>query len=203
MKRFLVPLLLAVAFSSPADAAKNGNKQTYFRVGNTADASATLGGGVVLMGGSTDVDAAFQWMCQRAPGGDFLVVRATGTDAYNPYVQALCPGANSVATVIVDSIAAANDPVNVAYVQNAEMIWIAGGDASVVGYGNVYFLAAPGPVEVCQPRTPLTYRNVAVHRITVGDTFSLTRWRGRGGVDYAVTAEGGVLTSIQSGGSPY
>lgn len=330
MKRILIPLLIALAFSAPADAAKGGSKQTYFRVGNTADASAMLGGGVVLMGGSTDVDAAFQWMCHRAQGGDFLVVRATGTDAYDPYIQALCPSANSVATVIVDSVAAANDPVNVAYVQSAEMIWIAGGDqsnyinfwkgtafqqaiqarigagapvggtsaglnvltqfvytamasqgatssqsladpfnkyltfdrdfvtgigldgiigdphfgardrmgrdlaflcriaangwssaprgisvdeqtallvdasdASVVGYGNVYFLTAPGPAEVCQPRTPLTYRNVAVHRITVGDTFSLARWHGRGGVDYTVTAEAGVLTSTQSGGSPY
>jgi hypothetical protein len=36
------------------------------------------------MGGGTDVDAAFQWMCQRSGGGDFLVIRATGTDAYNP-----------------------------------------------------------------------------------------------------------------------
>ena len=112
MKRFLVPLLVVgVVAAAPADAAKI--KQNYFRVGNSGDGTATLGGGVVLMGGSTDVDAAFQWMCDRASGGDFLVVRATGTDAYNPYIQDLCPTANSVATVIVDSIAAANDPVNV------------------------------------------------------------------------------------------
>jgi hypothetical protein len=46
------------------------------------------------MGGGTDVDTAFQWLCQRAPGGDFLVVRAAGTDAladpfnrYNTFAQ--------------------------------------------------------------------------------------------------------------------
>ena len=44
---------------------------------------------------------AFQWMCQRSGGGDFLVIRATGTDAYNPYIQQLCPNENSVATLII------------------------------------------------------------------------------------------------------
>src|SRR6476469_8534778 len=73
---------------------------TSFVAGNPADAqpSATLSPGLVLMGGGTDVDAAFQWMCQRAGGGDFLVIRTTGTDAYNPYIQQLCPDENSVAT---------------------------------------------------------------------------------------------------------
>jgi cyanophycinase len=330
VQRFVLPLLIALAVvASSADAAK---KQSYYRVGNANDATAvTMNAGVVLMGGSTDVDAAFSWMCDRAAGGDFLVVRAAGTDAYNPYIQTLCgSNANSVATVIVDSIAAANDPVNVAYVQKAEMIWIAGGDqsnyvnfwkgtdflraiqaridsgapvggtsaglnvltqfvytaqasqgvsssqalsdpfnkymsfdrdflagvgldglvgdphfsardrmgrdlafmcrihlnawsnapraisvdeqtalllvrddASVTGMGNVYFLSASGAPEICQPKTPLTYRNVKVHRITVGNTFNLTRWSGKGGIDYLVTAEAGMLTSTQNGGSPY
>ncbi len=328
MKRFVLPLLIALAAAAPADAAK---KQSYYRVGDANDATAvSMNGGVVLMGGSTDVDAAFQWMCTRAPGGDFLVVRAAGTNAYNDYIAALCGNENSVATVIVDSVAAANDPVNVAYVQNAEMIWIAGGDqsnyvnfwkgtdfqraiqaridagapvggtsaglnvltqfvytaqasqgvtssqalsdpfnrymsfdrdflvnvgldgligdphfgardrmgrdlaflcrinldgwsaapraisvdeqtalllvggdASVTGNGNVYFLSASGAPEICQPKTPLTYRNIKVHRITVGNTFNLTHWSGKGGADYVVNAEAGVLTSTQIGGSPY
>jgi len=85
MKRFVLPLLIALAATAPADAAK---KQSYYRVGNAADAAGVmLKGGVVLMGGSTDVDAAFQWMCGLAGHGDFLIVRASGTDAYNPYVQ--------------------------------------------------------------------------------------------------------------------
>lgn len=128
-RRVISLLLLLVLFSTaPVDAAA---KKTYFRVGATGDAvGVTLQGGVVLMGGSTDVDAAFQWMCARAAGGDFLVVRATGTDAYNPYIRNLCPSANSVATLIVDSVTAANSAINVAYVQKAELIWIAGGDQS-------------------------------------------------------------------------
>lgn len=53
---------------------------SYFRVGNANDIMTTTTPGTVLMGGGTDADAAFQWMCQRSGGGDFLVIRATGTD---------------------------------------------------------------------------------------------------------------------------
>ena len=86
--------------------------------------------GTVLMGGGTDVDAAFQWMCQRSGNGDFLVIRATGTDAYNPYIQQLCPNENSVATLIIPNLAAASDPFVISTIQNAEALWIAGGDQS-------------------------------------------------------------------------
>ena len=50
---------------------------TAFIAGNAADAqpAPTLSPGLVLMGGGTDVDAAFQFMCQRAGGGDFVVIR--------------------------------------------------------------------------------------------------------------------------------
>jgi cyanophycinase len=53
----------------PAFAAK---QYSYFRVGNPNDISATTTPGTVLMGGGTDVDAAFQWMCQRSGSGDFF-----------------------------------------------------------------------------------------------------------------------------------
>src|SRR5437762_139670 len=96
--RMLSVAILVLASVAPASAAK---QFSYFRVGNAADVMTATTGGTVLMGGSTDVDAAFQWMCDRAGNGDFLVIRATGTDAYNPYIQALCPNANSVATLII------------------------------------------------------------------------------------------------------
>jgi hypothetical protein len=59
----------------------------------------------------------------------------------------------------------------------------------------VYFLSTPGLPEVCQPGTPLTFRNVAVYRVGPGDGFDLDRWRGTGGIGYTLTAEAGVLTS--------
>ena len=45
----------------------------------------------------------------------------------------------------------------------------------------VYFLTTPGPPEVCQPGTPLTYRNVAVYRIGPGGGFDLVDLAGHGG----------------------
>jgi cyanophycinase-like exopeptidase len=105
---------------------------TSFIVGNPADAqpSQTLSQGLVLMGGGTDVDAAFQWMCQRAGGGDFVVIRTTGTDAYNPYIQQLCPQMDSVETIIITSVTGANSAYVSTQIQNAEALWIAGGDQS-------------------------------------------------------------------------
>jgi cyanophycinase-like exopeptidase len=84
----------------------------------------------MLMGGSTDVDAAFEWLCSLAADGDLLVVRATGTDAYNPYIEGLCPDLNSVATLIIGSRRAANDPFAQQAIAEAEAIFIAGGDQS-------------------------------------------------------------------------
>ncbi|SDW87380.1 hypothetical protein SAMN05421882_103415 [Nitrosomonas communis] len=59
----------------------------YYHLGNQVDITSTTQPGVVLMGGGTDVDAAFQWVCELSGNGDFLVIRATGTDAYNSYIQ--------------------------------------------------------------------------------------------------------------------
>ena len=323
-------LLLLLLVTSCAVAAKPPS-YSYFRVGNTADVAPTPSPGVVLMGGSTDVDAAFQWMCARSGGGDFLVIRATGTDAYNPYVRDLCPGSNSVATLIIPDAAAATNATVADILSKAEAVWIAGGDqsnyinvwtgtpvqatlnalissgvpvggtsaglnvltqfiytaqasqgvtsaqaladpfhryvtlgrdfvnlpvlagligdphfgardrmgrdvaflcriarngwsvaprgimvdeqtallveangsSSVVGSGNVYFLKAPGQPEVCESKTPLTYRNIAVDRIHAGDVFNLSTWQRTGGSGYSISAVAGVLSSTQAGGSVY
>jgi cyanophycinase len=283
------------------------------------------------MGGGTDVDAAFQWMCARSGGGDFLVIRATGTDAYNPYIQQLCPNENSMATLIIPNRADASDPFVISAIQSAEALWIAGGNqadyinfwkgtpvenainalivrgapvggtsagmnvltqfvysaltsqgvtssqaladpftryitldrdfanvstvtgiigdphfvtrdrmgrdlaflcrifnngwssmprgiaideqtallidgsgkSTVVGFSTVYFLQAPGGAQICQANTPLTYQNIGVYRITSAGSFNLSTWKGTGGVTYAVSANAGVLSSTQAGGSIY
>ncbi len=119
--------LLICTLAVPAFAAK---QYSYFRVGNPNDVTTATTPGIVLMGGGTDVDAAFQWMCQRSRNGNFLVIRATGTDAYNPYIQQLCPKENSVATLIIPNSVAASDPFVIGAIQHAEALWIAGGDQS-------------------------------------------------------------------------
>jgi cyanophycinase len=321
-------LFLALAFASPASAAKS---YSYFRVGSPTDVATSTTPGTVLMGGGTDVDAAFQWMCARSGGGDFLVIRATGTDAYNPYIQQLCPNENSVATLIIPNRAEASDPFVISTIQSAEALWIAGGDqsnyinfwkgtpvqdavnaliargvpvggtsagmnvltqfvysalasqgvtssqaladpftryitldrdfanisnltgiigdphfvtrdrmgrdlaflcriylngwssaprgisideqtallidgggkATVVGSSTVYFLQASGGPQVCQAKTPLTYQNIGVYRIDSTGSFSLSTWKGSGGITYTVSANAGVLSSAQSGGAIY
>ncbi len=111
----------------PAFAAK---QYSYFRVGNPNDVTTATTAGTALEGGGTDVDAVYQWMCARSGNGDFLVIRSTGTDAYNPYIQQLCPNENSVATLIIPNLAAANDPFVASTIQHAEALFIAGGDQS-------------------------------------------------------------------------
>jgi len=83
--------------------------------------------GFALMGGGKDLDAAFRWLCDRAGGGDFLVLRASGDDDYDPYVQGLCH-VNSVETLILASREAASDPFVSKTIGEAEAIFIAGGD---------------------------------------------------------------------------
>jgi hypothetical protein len=233
MQRIFV-LLLALASVVPAQAAKKA--YTYIRIGNAADVTTVTSRGVVLMGGGTDVDAAFEWMCSLSGNGDFLVIRAAGTDAYNPYVQGLCPNGNSIATlahafatvpellgVIGDTHFTARDrmgrdlaflcrivtngwsssPRSIAVDEETALLVDGRGGSSVVGYGNVYFIKAPRPAEVCQPSTPLTYRNVGVYRIDATGSFDRGRWSGKNGSAYEVSAEAGALSSTQAGGSPY
>ena len=124
MKKCLV-FLFVVCSVLPGWAAK---QYSYFRVGNPNDVTTSTTAGTALEGGGTDVDALFQWMCQRSGNGDFLVIRATGTDAYNPYIQQLCPNENSVATLIIPNLSAANDPFVSTTIQHAEALFIAGGN---------------------------------------------------------------------------
>jgi cyanophycinase len=99
----------------------------YFVDGNPADVVAQTRPGVALMGGGTDQDAAFQWMCQKAGSGDFVVLRASGTDAYNPYIKNLCPALDSVETLVITSRDGASQPFVADKIRKAEALFIAGG----------------------------------------------------------------------------
>ncbi|MBL8186354.1 MAG: cyanophycinase [Acidobacteria bacterium] len=317
-------LLLAVAIvggQQSTDAA--GKNYDYFVVGNSNDVTTPTSYGLMLMGGGTDVDSAFQWMIGKSGGGDFVVIRATGTDAYNPYIAGL--GAlDSVETLIIKSRTGANDPFVVNKIRNAEAVFIAGGDqwdyvnfwkdtqvedainyvanvrqvpvggtsaglavlgefmfsakngsvtsadaladpfnrrvaldrqflglplmagiitdshfverdrmgrtvtflarliqdgwttspvkaiavdsqtavvveangnASLRGTNTAYFLRTPGAPQVCQSRTPLTFNNLSVFRMSGGATFNLSNWSGSGGTNYTISATNGALTS--------
>ncbi len=83
--------------------------------------------GVVLMGGSTDVEAAFRWMINRASGGDFVIIRASGSVGYNDYVYAM-DNVNSVETLLIDSKEKANLAETARILREADGLFIAGGD---------------------------------------------------------------------------
>jgi len=122
-----VILVIAVVSLLPISAL--GSSYKYWRKGAKADRQATAVFGIAMMGGGDDLDDAFRWLCQKAGGGDFLVLRARGDDDYNPYVQKLCP-LNSVATLIIPNRRAAQDPRVADLIRHAEAIFIAGGDQS-------------------------------------------------------------------------
>jgi cyanophycinase len=124
------PAFVLLIFAPQAESFVHAQKTPqykYFRIGSQQDVETKTQSGFALMGGGTDLDEAFRWMCQRAGGGDFLVLRATGDDDYNPYIQPLCK-LNSVATLILPNKEAANDAFVAATIAHAEAIFIAGGD---------------------------------------------------------------------------
>ncbi|MGV3704450.1 MAG: cyanophycinase [Arcticibacter sp.] len=98
-------------------------------VGDSSDVVTPVNGGLVLMGGGADVDAAFKWMISRSGGGDVVIIRASGADAYNSYVNTLGK-VNSVETLMINSRALADDERVAGIIRNAEMLFIAGGDQS-------------------------------------------------------------------------
>jgi cyanophycinase len=97
------------------------------RLGAANDTLTPTRPGYLLMGGSTDVDAAVADWLARAGGGDIVVLRASGSTGYNAYFLSLGK-AHSVETLLIDSKAAALDPAMAVTIEKAEAIFIAGGD---------------------------------------------------------------------------
>lgn len=123
------------AQDAPSGARAQATSFTSWLTGDAADVQTTTSGGTVLMGGSTDVDAAIRWMIQKSGGGDFVVIRASGADGYNNYIYSELGGVNSVETLLLTSRTQANDPVVEQKIRNAEAVFIAGGDqANYVNY---------------------------------------------------------------------
>jgi cyanophycinase-like exopeptidase len=124
LSRILIAACLCVTCLSAQTPAPNWQ---YFRVGNTKDLQTKPKAGTAMLGGGEDLDEAFRWLCDKANGGDFLVLRATGEDAYNPYINQLCK-LNSAATIIIPDRASAQDLGAVEIIKKAEVLFISGGD---------------------------------------------------------------------------
>jgi len=122
---FLPLALLLLATSASA-------KWKYFRAGNASDGTVIPRAGFALMGGGGE-DPALRFLCEHANGGDFLILRANTEDDYaqkvNEEIRALCP-LNSAATIIFSEREDSDDPKLIEHIQQAEAIFIAGGDQS-------------------------------------------------------------------------
>jgi len=105
------------------------NSFSLGRVGNAEDIQTETETGLVLMGGSTDVDAAMRWMIERSGGGDFVIIRVSGGAGYNDYLYGM-GGLNSVETLRLNTAEASNDEKVFETLMNAEALFIAGGDQS-------------------------------------------------------------------------
>ena len=331
-RRFILTAIVVCALSPLVSGAPQA-KYDYYLTGNAADATGDTSLGIGLMGGGTDVDALFTWMSDRAGGGDFVVIRASGADGYNQYVYDL-GDFDSVETLVLKNREASYDPFVLQTIRNAEALFIAGGDqsdyvnfwkgtpvedaihelaareipiagtsagtailtefvyaaqrqsavssksladpfnsditldrdflhlpnmsglisdqhlierdrlgrtlafmarivhdgwqaesrsiaidretavlvdargdATIVANADhvtpyAYFIRGGRP-EVCQPKTPLTYRNLQVFRAQPGSRFDIPSWSGHNGTTYSLDVVNGVITSTQPGGSIY
>ncbi|QYF94858.1 pre-peptidase C-terminal domain-containing protein [Massilia sp. PAMC28688] len=110
------------------------SKVNLGKTGNATPKASTTIGGTVMMGGGPDVDEAIKWMIARAGGGDFVVLRSTGTNAYNEYIYGL-GGVNSVQTLLITNTTQANDACVVQTIKNAGAVFMAGGNqADYINY---------------------------------------------------------------------
>lgn len=188
---------------------------TYYATGNPAQEPAVTQArpqpSFVLMGGGPDVDEAFRFMIRQAgiapgSGGRLVVIRASGDGAYDPYIYYSNPasstaaadivdgwvggasmGLSSVETLVLPSVAAANDPTVNAIVARANAVWIAGGDqADYIRYWKGQALER-------------TLNALMAKNVPVGGTSAGLAVLGQ--FDFA--AMGGTVTSAQALDNPY
>ena len=182
MRVRLTSLFLAsLAFSqSPAPTHQS------FLTGSAADAKSRPSAGFALVGGGKDVDAAFEWFVKKAAGGDVVVLRASGADSYNPYINAKGK-VDSVESLVIKTPEAANDPAVLEKIRNAEALFIAGGDQ-----WNYVHIWGPSPMSAA-------IQGLIDHGVPVGGTSAGLAVLGQ----YFFTAEKDTVTSPQALANPY
>ena len=129
-------LLGSLPFAAPAQSnpySKPSGLKTYM-TGNAANSSRNPVGGpaVLLMGGGVEVNKAFiNRAYPVANGGDVVVLRTDDSNGYNNYLYNLVSGStkpDSVETLVVDTVTKANSDYVQWAIENAELVFIAGGD---------------------------------------------------------------------------
>lgn len=178
--------LLALLLFGPFLAAQS---YTSYFTGNSTDVAAAPTGGVCLMGGASEDDNAMRWFLERANGGDVLVIRASGSDGYNSYFfSELGITINSVETIVFHNATAAQEPYIHQRINQAEAIWIAGGNQwDYVSYWRNTLIAE-------RINSAIADRNIVIGGTSAGMAIL-------GGAYF--TAENGTVTSDQATNDPY
>jgi cyanophycinase len=184
----LIAALLCVAASfcaarSPAQ--QTTGLELFSLPAATPGTAQTPSFGVALLGGGGDVDDAAKFLCDRSHGGEIVVLRASGRDAYNPYFHELCPN-NAVTTLLITSAEGAKAPEAIRHVQNAHALFVAGGDQSN------YVKMWPGPL--------LKEINDAIARgVPIGGTSAGLAVLG----EFAFSARNDTVTSAEALADPF
>ncbi len=163
--------------------------QIFYHSGNEEPVETNHLPGLVLAGGATDNNDAMQWMLERADGGDVVVLRASGSDGYNGYFFSdLGVEVNSVTSIVITSSDESNNPDVISTLNNAEVVFIAGGDQW--NYINHW-----------RDTQLLTTLNFLINekQITIGGTSAGMAVLG----ESVYTAENGTVWSSEALGNPY
>lgn len=178
-----VLFILFVAFAAKL------NAQAIYRTGNDEPVATDHLPGLVLAGGATDNNDAMKWMLERADGGDVVVLRASGSDGYNSYFYSgLGVTVNSVTSIVIQSAAHANSEEVVEILNNAEVVFIAGGNQ----WNYVDYWRDSALLEALQ-------QLITEKQITVGGTSAGMAVLG----EVVFTAENQTVWSSEALGDPY
>ena len=131
--RMLIFLLAGVFFTIAVMAAEPdpGSPPKGMKVyvtGNAGWVTTNHEEGYVFMGGGAESDDAMAWVTAKTHGGDFVVIRVTGSNGYNDYIYSTIGGVDSVHTLVISKATFANSTYVETVIKNAEALWIAGGD---------------------------------------------------------------------------
>lgn len=201
---FVAAALSALVLATPAWAAggDTSKKSTptysskaydYYLTGSAADMQPRSPGTqlLVLMGGGSDVDAAFRAMMDKAAGTarakvDVVVIRASGADGYNQYLYDM-GGADSVETLVIKSREGADHPEVNRIVAAADVLFIAGGDQ----WNYIKFWK--------RSTLDTTLQQLIGRKVPFGGTSAGLAVLGQ----FDFSAENGTITSDQALGDPY
>ena len=97
-------------------------------IGNLNDVETKTSYGIMMLGGGEEVNDAFNWLVKKANNGDIIVL-ATQENQIGVYEQYLFDfGADSVESILINSVDKANSAEIIEKVLKAEGIFIPGGD---------------------------------------------------------------------------